>query len=99
MQLTDLTPAQKLTDDQKDVVTAMQDGAELIVHRSTGGATLMVEGKSAKAIPFDVWRPIYELDLMRRGPIVKGTARLYNLTEHGETEDLEPEKPDGVPED
>ena len=88
----------QLTDKQQAVVIAMRDGAELIVHRCTGGATLMV-GKNAKAIPFDVWHPIYEKDLMRRGLIVKGTARLYKLTKRGETEDLEPEKPDGVPED
>ncbi len=85
----------QLTDDQKDVVTAMRDGAELIVHRSTGGATLMLDDKNAKAITYDVWHPIYEKDLMRRGIIVKGTARIYKLTKRGETEDLEPEKVDG----
>ena len=89
----------QLTDEQKAVVTAMRDGAELIVHRSTGGATLVVEGESAKAIGYDVWRPIYGADLMRRGQIVKGTARVYNLTEHGRTAALEPEKRDDAPDD
>ncbi len=89
----------RLTDEQKAVVAAMRDGAELVVHRSTGGATLVREGKNAKAIPYDVWRPIYGRDLMRRGPTVKGTARIYNLTKRGETEDLEPEKADGTPDD
>ena len=79
----------QLTDEQKAVVTAMRKGAELIVHRSTGGATLVVNDKNAKAIEFDCWRPIYGLDLIQRGQIVKGTARVYNLTEHGRTAELD----------
>ncbi len=85
----------QLTSEQKAVVTAMRDGAELIVHRSTGGATLVIDDKNAKAIEYDVWRPIYGHDLMRRGERLKGTAQVYNLTEYGRTAELEPEKVDG----
>ena len=83
-----------LTSEQQSVVTAMRDGADLIVHSSKGGATLVVEGKSAQAIGFDTWRPIYGFDLMRRGQRLEGTAQVYNLTEHGRTANLEPEEAD-----
>ena len=79
----------ELNDAQKSVVMAMRAGAELVVHRSTGGATLM-QNNSAKAVPFDVWRPIYGYDLMRRGPGIDGsTRRVYSLTEYGRTAKVE----------
>ena len=78
-----------LNDAQRSVIMAMWAGAELVVHRPTGGASLVVENKSAKAIPFDVWHPIYGLDLIERGAILEGPARLYGLTEFGRTAQLE----------
>ena len=75
----------ELNDAQKSVVMAMRAGAELVVHRPTGGATLM-QNNSAKAVPFDVWHPIYECDLTQCGPQIDGSdRRVYSLTELGRT--------------
>jgi len=74
----------ELNDAQKSVVMAMRAGAELVVHRPEGGATLM-EGNSAKAIEYGVWYPIEVHEMMQA---MDGTPRLYCLTDKGRTATL-----------
>ena len=80
-----------MTDAQKGVVLAMRKGAELIVHASDKDAALVVEGKGSQVIGHSVWRPVYALDLIRRGEMLASKARIYGLTPHGRTAALEPE--------
>ena len=89
----------ELTDAQKAVLTAMRDGAALLVLGSNDNARLLFpEDKTERLVAFDVWRPVYGHDLIRRDVVLDG-GRLYHLTEFGRTVELEPGTTDGPPDD
>ncbi len=52
---------------------------------------VFIEGEKPTPVPHEVWRSLYELDLVRRGKMVGQEYRLYYLTGKGRAVDTEPE--------
>lgn len=76
-----------LTDEELVVLRTLRAGGCLLVGPNP---LLFVEGEKPFPVSGEVWRHVYELDLVRRGKMVGNEYRKYGLTEHGRTVDIAP---------
>ncbi len=73
-----------LTDKELALVRVLQAGGSLLVGPNT---LVFVEGKKPTPVTGEVWRSLYELDLIRRGKMVGREYRLHYLTGRGRAVD------------
>ena len=76
-----------LTDEELVVLRALRVGGCLLVGPNP---LLFVEGETPSPVSGEVWRHLYELDLVRRGKTVGDEYRQYDLTKHGRAVDTTP---------